>query len=186
MCWQFKEEQQTEWCGYTFAADGSWAQSGQTATCRGPRTRIRVAVKLERQLIYKQVQWKWQTASLTKRRARQQSWFKVEPKKHESRQYVHDKVYKQFKWDIKIHGGAMVTYCQSHREQSETAEQDQSRTMKQESRRGVHVIYLCKCVNVPGYRDAWMLILGAALRHEIKHCNICRLFCADAIAVKRA
>ena len=26
-----------------------------------------------------------------------------------------------------------------------------------------------------------MLILGAALRHKIKHCNICRLFCADDI-----
>jgi len=40
---------------YTFAADGSWAQSGQTAKCRvrykpnasGPSTRIRGAVKLE-------------------------------------------------------------------------------------------------------------------------------------------
>ena len=80
----------------------------------------------------------------------------------------------------------MVTYCLSHKAQSETVELVQSGIMKQESRRGVHVIYLCKCVDVPGYRDAWMLILGAALRHEIKHCNISRLFCADAITAVRA
>ena len=48
--------------------------------------------------------------------------------------------------------------------------------------RGVHVIRLCKCVNVPGCRDARMLRLGAALRYKIKHCNLCKTICADAKA----
>ncbi len=143
VCCQIKEEQQTEWRCYTFAADGSWAQSGQTAKCRvrykpnasEPRTRIRGAVKPERQFI----------ASSMK-----------------------------------------VTNCQSLEAQSETAKLVQSGTMKQESRRGVHVIYLCKCVDLPEYQDAWMLRLGAALRQKIKHCNICRLLCADAKTVKTA